>query len=522
MRLRDRVLQRLGLQRMPARQPRRLVAFGGASTSRHFRDWLPWTESPDGETKHILRFVRARARQLARDDPHAAGFLTAVSDNVVGPDGRQLQAKVKTATGKLVEPTNRAIERAWRTWGYPETASADGMDSWVDIQRLRIEAIARDGECLIQRLRGFDNSFGYALRFIDPDLLDETYNVPAAPGRNEIRMGIEIDQWNRPVAYHVWNRYASDQSGTPRERVVIPARDIIHSFLRYRPNQLRGITWFAPVLTRLYRLDRYEQFSLEAAGVAAAKMGFIKNTQLAAIEAFDWSEELSADENGKKPEPKYMDVEAGLIAELLPGQEFEAFDPTQPSTTHEMFTGVVLRGIARGLNVSTLTLTGNAKEFNFSSMRGALIPERDHWRALQQFEITHFDRVVYADWLPMALVSGALRLDSRLASNYQDVVFKGRGWQHVQPREEIEAIERRLKLGLTSRQREAAAIGADYEELIEEQEHEQEFADEHGVDVSGSDAPAAAASAATDPPTDPSTGEPLTPDALRLVAGGDR
>lgn len=474
------------------------ASFGGASTGRHFQDWMPWTHSPDFETKHVLRFLRARARQLSRDDPYASGFLTALSDNVVGPEGRQLQAKVKTSTGKLVETTNREIERGWRAWGYQENASADGVDSWVDIQRLRIEAIGRDGEVFIRRLRGFGNPFGYAVQFIDPDLVDELYNVPPGPGQNEIRMGIELDRYSRRVAFHVWNRYETEFNGVPRERERIVASDMIHDFVRYRPNQIRGITWFAPVLTRLYRLDRYEGFSLAAAEIGAAKMGFIKNVQAAAVEAWDWS---------KQDEPKVMDVEAGLIAELLPGQEFQSFDPNHPATTHEMFMSVTLRSVARGLNVSTLTLTGNAKEFNFSSMRGALIPERDHWRALQRFEVMHFDRIVYTDWLQMALVNGAVRLDSRLASNYQDVVFKGRGWQHVQPREEIEAIEKRLKLGLTSRSREAAEIGGDYEEIVEEQEHEQEFADEHDVDVSGSETKALPPGASAPDFASPDTGD---------------
>lgn len=461
------------------RQPTRMRAsstFGGASTGRLLEDWMPWTLQADWEVRNAVRFMRARARQLVRDNDYAAGFVRSVSDNVIGPDGVLLQAKVKNLAGELATATNKEIERGFIDWGHHETASADGKDSWVDIQRLYIETMATDGEVILRRLKGFDNAYGYALQFIDADLLDETYNVPASKGQNEIRMSVEVDQYNRPLAYHVWTRYPSDMTtGRPLERERVPANEIIHDFVRYRPNQTRGLSWFAPAMIGLHHLDGYSKAELAATRASAGKMGFILNKTAEAAAAVEWD----------PTKRRQMDVEPGLIDELGPGQEFASFDPTHPGTTFDMFTTSVLRGIGRGLNVSQLTLTGDLRQASYGSMRAGLSPERDHWRALQKFTAGHFLRPVYRDWLSMALLAGALRLDSRLSSNYFEVEWKGRGWAWIDPLKDLQALKMGIDLGVDSRQLANAEMGRNYEDTVDELAYEESYAEEAGVDVSG-------------------------------------
>lgn len=506
----------------PIRQPARRSStfFRGADMSRTSADWLPWTYSPDYEIRVNHRLLRGRARELVRNNPWITGFVDELANNVIGPDGIMLQAKVKTAAGELATKTNKEIERGWKKWGKPATASADGRASWIEIQRLAVQTVATDGEVFLRRLRGFDNEFRYAVQFVDADLVDELYNVPAGNQRNEIRMGVEIDRWNRPVAYWIWSCYAEDMTGLPRVRERIPADEILHLFVQYRANQTRGISWFAPILTSVHHLDGYETAELQAARVSAAKMGFILNKHPDAIANYDPPEEGD--------NPKTMDVESGLISELFPGQEFVDFDPQHPSTAYAEFTNSVLRAIARGLKVSHLTLTGDLRGANYSSMRAGLLPERDRWRGLQVWLSVHGCEVVYTDWLEMTLLAGVLALDSRLASNYDEVVWKGRGWKWVDPKNDLEAAKIEISLGLNSRQRLAGESGRDFEEVVEELAYEEDFAQQEGVDVSG----VTSNSTSLKPqnaPTDPAPGQDdasssdanatLQPRRLRAVTG---
>jgi lambda family phage portal protein len=449
--------------------------WAGGAIDRTTEDWTPWTLSPDFETRSAIRIMRARARQLVRDNGYCSGFIKSVSDNVIGPNGIMLQAAVKSLDGKLARATNQSIEKKFLEWGLPETASADGVDSWVDLQRLFMETMAMDGEVILRRLRGFDNPFGYTLQIIDSDLLDETFNVPAGPNQNEIRMGVEVDAYRRPLAYHLWTRYPTDQTGKEYRRERVPARDIIHRFVRYRANQARGITWFAPVMIAMHHLGHYQLNEVIASRAAAGKMGFILNKSDKAIEGWDW--------DAKKT--RSMEIEPGIIEELMPGQEFAQFDPSHPATTYDMFETAMLRSVGRGLNTSQLTLTGDLRQANYSSMRAGLTPERDHWRALQIFAAMHCHRPVYRDWVSMSLLSGELKVDTRLASDYYEVVWKGRGWQWVDPLKDLQALKLGMDLGVDSRQHAAAEIGRDYEDVVDELAYEEEYAEEAGIDVSG-------------------------------------
>jgi lambda family phage portal protein len=207
-------------------------AFGGASTSRLYADWWTGNFSPDFEAKGVRPLLRARARQLVNDNSYAAGFITELKNNVVGPTGIRLRAEIKTLQDDLHKKTNDAIEEAWKDWGLPETASLDGHDSFVDIEKLLIGTIAMDGEAFVRRRMYYGNDYGYTLQIIDADQVDDYYNLLPSAGQNEIRSGIEFDADMRPVAYHIWTRHLSDSGQRVRTRV--PAEEIKHLFVRYR------------------------------------------------------------------------------------------------------------------------------------------------------------------------------------------------------------------------------------------------------------------------------------------------
>jgi hypothetical protein len=64
-------------------------------------------------------------------------------------------------------------------------------------------------------------------------------------------------------------------------------------------------------------------------------------------------------------------------------------------------------------------------------------------------------------------------------------MWKGRGWQFIDPLKDLEALKMGVDLGVDSRQHANAEQGRDFEDVVEELAYEQEFADETGVDVSG-------------------------------------
>lgn len=457
----------------PPRRPAPQGFFGGATSSRLYADFNAGIYSADVEIRAAMRVVRARARSLVRDNPYASGFLSELANNVIGSQGVLLEAHVTSSDGKKQKATNKAIESAWLDWSLPKHASADRRTSWVDIQQLALRTVAMDGECFIRKLPYFNNRHGFALQFIDADQVDEFYNRGPTVGQNEIRMGVEIDEYGAPVAYYVWSRQLSDMG--PRERLKIPAAEMTHLFVRYRVQQTRGISWFAPALLNLKMLDGYTEAELVAARTSAAKMGFIVT-----VDPNGYSETTADD-----PAERITEANPGTFEELGPNQDIRLFDPKHPSVAFKDFTKAILRGVSRGVNMAYTTLTGDLEAVNYSSIRAGLLSERDQYRNLQRWSVEQLHDPVYDAWRPNALLTGSLAVDSRLASDYSERRWRARGWKWVDPKNDLLAAKIAIDLGLASRSRLAAEQGVDWEEVVDELAHEMDVSETSGVDVTG-------------------------------------
>ena len=472
------------------------ASFEGASTSRLFYDWGAAALHPDRELNWALRELRARARDLVRNNDYAAGVLEAFADNVIGWQGIRCKPLVVDPSGRPVREINWTIERGWGSWGEPATASADEQESWLERQRLIMRTWVQDGEVFLRHREGWSNRFGYTTELVDADLLDETFSVPPDQNGIEIRMGVEVDRYGRRLAYHFFKYHPSEGRG--RERVRVPAREIEHYFARYRPGQTRGYSLFAPVLTTWKMVHGLTEAELVASRMAASSMGFIQNMSPEAIAAHAERLRILA-QQGKKQEPQKLEMAPGRIPELLPGQEFQGFDPTHPNTAFEPFLKVMLRGVARAFGISYLTLTGDVAEANYSSMRAGLIPERDHWKVIQTITAARIHTPVYRRWLGTSLLAGALDLPTPVPSDYHAVEWRGRGWKWVDPLDDLNAALLEVKLGVNSRQRIAAEMGRDYEAIVDEIREEEDYAEGEGVDVSVRDAQAAPPRGPEDP-----------------------
>jgi len=450
------------------------TTFAGASMGRLYGDFEAGNFSPDYELRAGGRLLRARARRLCRDNGYMSGFLGDLRTNVVGPTGIKLKSKVTTVTDTLHQATNDKIEAAWSDWSLPENCSADRHDDWPSLQRLIMSTIAMDGECILRKRPYFGNAHGFALQLIDSDQLDEYYNrLPDPNGAvNEIRLGVEVDRYYAPVAYHIWNRHPADGGLRFRERV--DASEIIHLFVRYRTNQTRGVTWLAPVITDSWMYGGYTEAELVAARVHAAQMGVIKTTDPMNGTALDPNEE---------PKQRKLTAAAGTFAELLPGQELQMFAPEHPSTAFKDFTNTILRGIARGLGNSYMTFTGDLNGTSYSSGRIGLLAERDLYRTIQFWLMGALCRPVYLEWIRNALLTGAVKLDSRLASDYSDVAWKARGWGWIDPLKDVQSRILGIQHGMDSRTDALEDEGEDLEDTFQKLQREQELAAKYDIEI---------------------------------------
>ena len=149
------------------------------------------------------------------------------------------------------------------------------------------------------------------------------------------------------------------------------------------------------------------------------------------------------------------------------------------------FVNAIHRSIAAGLNVSYAALSADLSQANYSSARVGLLSERDNWRILQTWLARHFHQRVFAAWLPHALASGQLKVESALAKKYeQGVAWKARGWEWIDPLKDTEAAVLAIQHGLESRTSVLSETGDELEDVFEDLANENALAKQNGLTLS--------------------------------------
>lgn len=445
--------------------------YAGAQWNRLQQDWLMARLSADQAMRFDIQTLRNRARDLVVNNASAAAIPRIFADNVVGKDGIVLEARIESSRGNQNERVNDAIEAAWCAWGEPGNCTADGRSSWLDVQRLVVENEAVDGEVLIRLVRGFDNPWGFALDVLDPDQLDNYYNVSATPTTNQVVMGVEQDSWGRPVVYHLWSSHPSEPRA--KVRVPVPASEILHLYVQRRPRQSRAVTWFAPVVVDLKMLGAYREAELVAARTAAAKQGFITSTNEAGI----------ADEpDASKGETSVRwNAAPGVMERLNVGENFVGWTPEHPTAAFDAFDKAIIRSIASAFGISYMSLSGDLTGTSYGSGRIGMLAERALYQALQQRQITRFDTAIYRAWLEMSMLAGALRLPSSDPSLYYDVEWHPRSFPWIDPLKDIGANEKEVAMGTQSLTNLAAEQGREFEDVMKQRQREIELAKQYNV-----------------------------------------
>lgn len=447
--------------------------FKGAELSRLWWDWIASPISADQEIYNDFLRLRSRAREMRRNHPLVRMYVDMVSTNVIGPDGFQLRCKIRNANGQLNKALNARIQAGWEDWS--QEVTVDGQQGLVDWSQSAIENLVVDGETLVRKIRSFpDNPYRFALQPIDPDLLDHQYFRAPSERENEVRLGVEVNNWGRPVAYWFWDRHPTDLLNiSARKRIRVAADEVLHIFRPDRVNQSRGTTWLNSVMMPLKMLDGYVEAEVVAARIGAAKMGF-----------FQWKDS-SEFEPPKEGEKLSMEAQPGQFEQLPPGMEFKEWNPEHPSTAFPTFIKSIQRWAASGLRVSYNTLANDLEGVNYSSLRSALLTERDQWRKLQRWWARRVLLPIYSEWLEFAQLSGKIALDSRDWSMFLQVKFLPRGWAWVDPLKDVNATIAAVDNGLTSRTDALADQGEDFEEVAESLLEEQELIKELGLTLTG-------------------------------------
>jgi lambda family phage portal protein len=299
------------------------------------------------------------------------------------------------------------------------------------------------------RIGGYANGLHlpFQVELLEADHLDPW---KTSHGQNEVIDGVEFGPTGRVVAYHLFPQHPGSVWRKIRmESVRIPAADIIHVRRVDRPGQVRGVSWFAPVMMTLGDLSDYQEGEILKQKVAALMAGFLESDSVIDGEIAAKSPEDEAEDVG------LGEIGPGTLTELPQGMKVTFTDPPTVNG-YSPFMRQTLASIAMGLGITYEALAGDLSGVNFSSARmGRMEMDRniETWQQLVMIE--QFCRGIER-WVKEAWV-----LKPKLGPADFALTWTAPRRPLIDPTKEVPAMIKEVNAGLTSRQRAQRQLGRD-------------------------------------------------------------
>jgi lambda family phage portal protein len=217
-----------------------------------------------------------------------------------------------------------------------------------------------------------------------------------------------------------------------------------HLKLVDRIGQLRGVTDFASIITRLEDIKDYEESERIAAKIAASLTAYVKKG-----EAADYAGP-SVDAQGN-PIARQIGMSPGMIIDgLAPGEEVGMIDSNRPNPNLITFRQGQLRAVASGIGIS---YSSAAKDYNgtFSAQRQELVEQYVNYATLTDDFVGEFVQPVWATIVIAADLSGLARIPADVVRGTEnDALFIGQSMPWIDPLKEANAWVTLVKAGFAS------------------------------------------------------------------------
>lgn len=325
---------------------RAVNGYDGAGKGRRNKWTRGRDSSANAESRAALPLLRARHREMVRNNPYAASALRVLTTNIVGTGIRPRA---------MVEDTEQKKSLQQLMLGWAETTAVD-YDGRLDLYGLQAQAVRtamEGGDALIVRVTERDPALPIPLkvRLLEGDYLDHTKNGPMENGYAV--QGVQFNNEHKRVGYWLHRTHPGDVLGGFSASKLTPAEDVIHLYEMLRPGQVRGVPRGTAALMRMKSLDDYQDARIEAAKSAACLVGVV-------IEP-----EGDVEKQGSVLPEK---LEPGMFPRLKTGEDVRFNNP--PSVTgHGEFVSVEQHAIAISYGVPFEALTGDLSQVNYSSAR---------------------------------------------------------------------------------------------------------------------------------------------------------
>jgi lambda family phage portal protein len=412
------------------------VRRSAAKKTGSMQNWTPQRfYTRDAESRE-REDIALRATDLVNNDPHAAGAVSGYAETVVGPGLVPLPSVSADVLGysedssedkKKVREVQKQMRSVYICWY--RFADAGQRMTFGEIQHLIQRNLIQYGEYLVlcHMIDDPARPYALALQVINPLRLKTPSDLATS---GTIRDGVELGPYGEPVAY--WIKKSSPSArvamaDTSANFVRIEARrrhrwKVLHNFVNRDPEQLRGVSDFAPAMAYFKDLNEYLGAELMSNIITAAFSLFVESGSadpLGLAQSFSTITDQNYKSDNSTYDVRFQEMQqGGNIIYGNNGQKVTPIVANRPGQTFEPFLREVKKAIAMSLNIPYTIAFKDVDRATFAVFRSAML---EAWRVFSARRIwlgQGFCQPVFTMLMEEAYLTGALKIDDFYTNPY--------------------------------------------------------------------------------------------------------
>ena len=503
--------------------------------------WAPPLMSADRDAMPGFELNKARARDLVMSNPFAVNAAEISRDAIVGrnfalaldPDWEHVGASAEAA-----EEWQRIVEAEWRRYaeGFTFDVDATRKCTFTFLMHQVQFGMHVDGEVLAAvRAKTGETGYVTCLQLIEPERLDRMHNKQRTPDHNEIRLGVERDEYGEPIAYWILNGHRSDavwsQPGASAyaqvqrfERSINGRPSILHVFDEPRPQMTRGVS--LPMLTTLRSMKMLQTFgeaelsrqiqSASYAAVIESEMDYEKAMRLlgtigggADVNALTQATYAHMAEVAQYHQSAGLQYNGSKVVHLVPGEKLNIVRGEIQGGQLEMFERAYMRQLAAGLNVSYEELTRDYSNLSYAGGRLGMVNMWRRYYRQRSMLVSKFAMPFVGAWMEEAVMTKRIPMLGKFKPTAEGwklakhALVRGDfiswGEPIIDPVKEYTGKGLAMAYGLTTLRDEVASEGGDWRLVLQQRERETKMREKLGLNPGGVDPTLAPGGGSTKP-----------------------
>lgn len=396
-----------------------------------------WKSSRTGSANSELRgaqgTIRDRGRDAIRNNPYANRMLAVAVSNTIG---HGIQANINAPNKK----TTNDLRKLWKEWAETTLCDTNRRHNFYSLQALAFRSMVESGESLV--LKRIHKGVA-SLQVAESEMIDHSKET----GMDV--QGIRLNEDGIVAGYHLHTQHPGEGIASS---ILIDAKNVMHLMKQDRPGQLRGVSWFHPIIGQLEDFKEYQRATLIGRKTSACFSAFIT------ADPSDMA--LPATQQKAKREAEFA-LEPGSVRVLNPGESIQFASPPGLDGYAE-YCRQTLRGASVGIGLTYESVVGDYSQSNYSSSRLAHLEMRknvDMWR--WNLIIPLMCTPSFEHFLTYAQSKG-------INVNGVTVEWVPPAWQMIDPTKEVSAYRDAIRAGLTTLPKAIREQGYEPEEIYAE------------------------------------------------------